>query len=96
MVSHMARFSCPKCKTVVQVTPEEAGKTIACLKCKAQLKAPPAAPVATVAPQPAGPAPDWLSDVRAEPRADRARLLKLAPQLSPRLPPSLLARPPIG
>jgi hypothetical protein len=36
----MNRFSCPKCKTMLQASPEQAGKTIACPKCKTPMRVP--------------------------------------------------------
>jgi len=59
----MIRFSCPKCKMALQAS--QAGATVGCPQCKFQMKVPSAAPVAQVAPQPAGWTPDCPGDVRA-------------------------------
>ncbi len=67
----MIRFSCPKCKTVLQTAAGQAGATVGCPRCKFQMQVPSAAPVAKAPPQPAGPTPDWLNDMRAEQRADQ-------------------------
>src|SRR5947208_1401881 len=61
----MIRFSCPKCRMVLQAAVEQAGATVGCPKCKFLMQVPSAAPVAKIATQPAGPAPDSLADVRA-------------------------------
>ena len=36
----MIRFSCPTCKNLLQAAPEQAGATVACPKCKTQMKVP--------------------------------------------------------
>jgi phage FluMu protein Com len=61
----MIRFSCPKCRMVLQAAVEQAGATVGCPRCKFQMQVPSAAPVAKVAQQAAGPALDSPGDVRA-------------------------------
>ena len=67
----MIRFSCPKCKMVLQAADGQAGATVGCPRCKFQMQVPSAAPVAKAPSQPPAPALDWLNDVRAEHRADQ-------------------------
>jgi hypothetical protein len=49
----MPRFSCSKCKTILEAAPEQAGKVITCPKCQAQMQVPSSTPQ----PRPAQPAP---------------------------------------
>ncbi len=46
----MTRFSCPSCKAILQATAEQAGKTIACPKCKTQMRLPASPPTAAGSP----------------------------------------------
>ena len=43
----MIRFSCPKCKMVLQAAAEQAGATVGCPRCKFQMKVPATTPAAT-------------------------------------------------
>ena len=90
----MTRFSCPTCKAVLQASPEQAGKTIACPKCKTQMRVPSVAPVAKSATQPTGPTPDWLGDVacaeqKGKPAAASCRSDLSSQPFSPRRRPTL-------
>jgi hypothetical protein len=67
----MIRFSCPKCQMVQQAAAEQAGATVACPRCKFQMRVGSAALVAKVASQPDGPTLDPQSDLRADQRADQ-------------------------
>lgn len=54
----MIRFTCPKCKTILQVAPQQAGAIIACSQCKTQMKVPPPQVVPPPLPvKPSSPAP---------------------------------------
>lgn len=52
----MPRFSCPKCKTTLEATAEQAGQVITCHQCQTQMKVPSSVPQ----PPPAQPAPPPL------------------------------------
>ena len=43
----MIRFSCPKCKMVLQAAAEQAGATVGCPRCKFQMRVPATTPAAT-------------------------------------------------
>ena len=79
----MIRFTCMKCKAVLQAAAEQAGATVGCPRCKFQMKVPSAAPVAKAPPQPAGPTPDWLNDMRAEQKADQRPPVAAPPSAAP-------------
>src|SRR4051794_12112118 len=53
----MIRFTCPSCKMVLQVQPNQGGIVIACPKCKNQMKVPSAQPVSAPATKPMPPQP---------------------------------------
>jgi hypothetical protein len=59
----MTRISCLKCRTVLQATPEQARKTIACPSCQTQMRLPPSSPQ----PQPAVVGPPPLPDQAVPP-----------------------------
>ncbi len=48
----MLRFSCPACRTVLQVEPRLAGAAVACSRCRQTLRVPAAAPLAIPVPVP--------------------------------------------
>jgi hypothetical protein len=79
----MIRFTCPKCKTILQAAPQQAGAIIACPKCQTQMKVPPHQVVppplpvkpsspASVTSQPSSPAPVTSQTARQVPGSSAA------------------------
>src|SRR5690349_16516941 len=67
----MLRFSCPSCRTVLQVEPRHAGSAVTCSRCRQLLRVPAAAPQAI--PVPPAPPPEVGRVSRPVPTAQESR-----------------------
>ncbi len=91
----MIRFTCPGCKKPLQVADQQAGVLLCCPHCKAQMRAPTAAPAPAAAPAPRpAPVPPQPPTVAYTPPAAMPPRTNPAPAAPPAPPEPDLAAPP--